>query len=194
MYQVGYADIAISNRLAKYMVIEVERPGSLIPGRRPLESALAQARRYAGAQKIPAVAATDGRYLYAADIGGGGLIDRVMVDLSSPEAPVELWNVSVHGIYRAPCDPVGGVLMLPEVSDAVRQNPAAVLLHPQYKLPAQCFAHVPDASQPGTWKLPYRLADGAVDFKRLPKAIQAILGNYRGARVGGIPEADMRGV
>ena len=30
--------------------------------------------------------------------------------------------------------------------------------------------------------------------QRLPKAIQAILGNYRGARVGGIPEGDMRAV
>ena len=70
LYQVGYADIVISNHLAIYLVIEVKRPGSLIPGRRALENALAQARRYAGEQKIPAVAATDGRYLYAADIGG----------------------------------------------------------------------------------------------------------------------------
>ena len=194
LYQVGYADIVISNHLAKYLVIEVKRPGSLIPGRRALENALAQARRYAGEQKIPAVAATDGRYLYAADIGGGGLIDRVMVDLSAHKAPVELWNVSVHGIYRAPCGSVGSVAMLPEGSDPTPQTPAAVLLHPKYKLPAQCFAYVPDASRPGTWKLPYRLADGAVDSKRLPKAIQAILGNYRGARVGGIPETDMRGV
>lgn len=84
--------------------------------------------------------------------------------------------------------------MLPEGSDPTPQNPAAVLLHPKYKLPAQCFAYVPDASRPGTWKLPYRLAGGAVDSKRIPKAIHAILGNYRGARVGGIPEADMRGV
>ncbi len=32
------------------------------------------------------------------------------------------------------------------------------------------------------------LADGAVDAKRLPKAVQAILSNYRGAKVSGIPE------
>ncbi len=194
MYQLGYADIVISNHLAKYLVIEVKRPGTLFPGRRALENAIAQARRYAGEQKIPSVAATDGRYLYAADVGGGGLIDRIMVDLSSPDAPVELWNLSVHGIYRAPNGPVGSVAILPEGSEPHSQNLTEVLLHPKYKLPAQCFAYVADASRTATWKLPYLLADGAVDSKRLPKAIQAILGNYRGARVGGIPEADMRGV
>ena len=59
------------------------------------------------------------------------------------------------------------------------------LVHPKYKLPAPCFAYVPDASRPAMWKLPYRLVDGAVDPKRLPMAIQAILGNYRGTWVGG---------
>jgi hypothetical protein len=31
--------------------------------------------------------------------------------------------------------------------------------------------------------LPYLLADGTPDLKRLPKAIQAILSNYRGVKV-----------
>lgn len=194
MYQVGYADIVISNHLAKYLVIEVKRPGMLFPGRRALENAIAQARRYAGEQKIPSVAATDGRYLYAADVTGGGLTDRVMIDLSSADAPVELWNLSVHGIYRAPTGSVGSVAILPEASVLPAQQELAILVHPKYKLPAPCFAYVPDASRPATWKLPYRMMDGAVDRKRLPKAIQAILGNYRGARVGGIPEGDMRAV
>lgn len=47
------------------------------------------------------------------------------------------------------------------------------------------------ADAPHTWKLPYLLADGTIDHKRLPKAVQAILSNYRGAKVGGIPEADV---
>ncbi len=51
MYQIGYADIVISHHLAKYLVIEVKRPGTLFPGRRALENAIAQARRYAGEQK-----------------------------------------------------------------------------------------------------------------------------------------------
>ena len=101
MYQVGYADIVISNHLAKYLVIEVKRPGMLFPGRWALENAIAQARRYAGEQKIPSVAATDGRYLYAADVAGGGLTDRVMVDLSSADAPVELWKL--RSFRKPPC-------------------------------------------------------------------------------------------
>jgi hypothetical protein len=52
-----------------------------------------------------------------------------------------------------------------------------------------CFAYVGNPSQPSTWKLPYRLADGHVDERRLPKAIQALLSNYRGTKVGSIPEA-----
>ena len=67
------------------------------------------------------------------------------------------------------------------------------LLHPKYKLPAQCFACVPDAGRPAMWKLPYRLANGAIDAKRLPKSIQAMISSYRGAKVE-IPEADAKGV
>ena len=70
---------------------------------------------------------------------------------------------------------------------------AEALLHPKYKLPAQCFAYAPDAGRPATWKLPYRLASGDIDAKRLPKAIEAMLSNYRGAKVE-IPEADAKGV
>src|SRR5262249_29252243 len=64
-----------------------------------------------------------------------------------------------------------------------------VILHPKYLLPASCFGYVGDASQPHTWHLPYLLSNHAVDPKRHPKAIQAILSNYRGARVTAIPEA-----
>ncbi len=52
-----------------------------------------------------------------------------------------------------------------------------------YQLPASCFAYVGDPAHPGTWKLPYRLIDGSIDERRLPKAIQAILSNYRGVKV-----------
>ena len=62
------------------------------------------------------------------------------------------------------------------------------LLHPKYKLPARCFAYVGDYGDPRSWKLPYLAANGTIDAKRLPKAIQCILTNYRGARVSGIPE------
>jgi hypothetical protein len=62
------------------------------------------------------------------------------------------------------------------------------LLHPKYRLPSQCFAYVGNYADPHTWKPPYLIADGTIDAKRLPKAIQAILSNYRGAKVTGIPE------
>lgn len=65
------------------------------------------------------------------------------------------------------------------------------MVHPKYGLPVRCFAYVGHAGLPATWKLPCRLADGTVDERRLPKAIQAILTNYRGAKVSGIPEEDI---
>ena len=61
----------------------------------------------------------------------------------------------------------------------------------QVQNPCPLFRLCRGADDPATWKLPYRLADGSVDIKRLPKAIQAILSNYRGAKVSGVPEADI---
>jgi hypothetical protein len=65
---------------------------------------------------------------------------------------------------------------------------AAERLHSTYKLPARCFAFVGDESDAKTWKLPYRLINGAPDLKRLPAAIQAVLTGYRGRKVSGIPD------
>lgn len=187
-YQVGFADIVLSKNLAKYLVIEVKRPGTLWLGRQALESALQQARRYADEQRVSRVAASDGRFIYAVDVEHGTLKDRVLLDLDQTSPPSSLWWLSVHGIYR-PCEePV----TWPEVEAAASPDasPSGVMpLHPKYKLPAVCFAYVGDANDPRTWKLPYRTAEGATDERRLPKAIQALLSNYRGAKVGGIPEA-----
>lgn len=194
MYQIAYADIVVSRNLAKYLVIEVKRPGTLFPGRRALEAAVAQARRYADEQKVRSVAATDGRYFYAADIQAGGLIDRALVDLTATDPPLTLWQLSIHGIYRPPTATMSDVSIMEEVPDTALTPPDEALLHPRYRLPATCFAYAPDTNRPATWKLPYRLSDGTVDSKRLPKAIQAILSNYRGTKVGGIPESDMLAV
>jgi hypothetical protein len=193
-YQVGFADIVISRNLAKYLVIEVKRPGTLWPGRQRLLDALGQARGYAAEQRVPMIAASDGRFLYAAGIEHGTFEDRVLVDLACPEAPSSLWWLSMHGIYR----PFTDTVQWPEFSDAPAHDTSAdtngALLHPKYKLAASCFAYVGDASDPATWKLPYREADGCIDGKRLPKAIQALLSNYRGAKVAGIPEKDIKAV
>jgi hypothetical protein len=195
MYQVGYADIVVSRNAAKHLVIEVKRPGALFPGRKALDEAVAQARRYADEQKVKCVAASDGRFLYAADIAAGGLMDRVLVDLTAADPPLGLWWLSVHGVYR-PCDApaICTTVQRREQADAALAPAESGLLHPKYKLPARCFAYVSDANRPATWKLPYLLEDGSIDHNRLPKAIQSLLSNYRGAQVHGIPESDMPAV
>jgi hypothetical protein len=130
--------------------------------------------------------------LYAADIEHGNLHDRVFVSLSAPECPECLWWLSVLGIYRSrAADESARMQLLPDTIEnpiPATETGDAQLLHPKYHLPARCFAYVANASAPKTWKLPYCIADGEIDTKRLPKAIQSILSNYRGAKVGGIEE------
>jgi len=192
-HQVDYADLVLSRLGVKYLLIEVKRPGTLVWSRRAVEAALGQAVRYAGAQKVRSLGVSDAVMLYAADLRHGGLEDRLLVWLEAPEPPTQLWWLSVHGIYRR----VEGVNLAQEFPRFEQQQDAVPLttplqdslLHPRYKLPASCFAYVGDPNDFRTWKLPYRLADGSVDTKRLPKAIAAILSNYRGAKVSGIPEA-----
>jgi hypothetical protein len=182
--QVGRADVVLSELGIKRLVLEVKRPGSLVWHRQAVEAALDQARRYADAQRVGAVAVSDGHMLYAADIVGGGLHDRVLVALDVKEAPAEPWWVSVHGIYR-PCPSATTDLAraLDMVPVPVSEVPAEGLLHPKYHLPLRCFAYVGAADNVHTWKLPYLLETGAPDTKRLPKAIQSILSNYRGVKV-----------
>jgi hypothetical protein len=114
--------------------------------------------------------------------------------LQDEDPPEQLWWLSVHGIYR-PVETTDAMLRtLPEEPDKAAEPPAlpeGAVLHSKYKIPTSCFAYVGDANDCATWKLPYRLADGSVDLKRLPKAIQSIISNYRGVKVSGIPEADI---
>jgi hypothetical protein len=183
--QVGRADIVLSELGIKRLVLEVKRPGSLAWHRAAVGKALDQALGYAAAQKVGSVAVSDGRMLYAADVVSGGLRDRLFVSLDTADPPFELWWLSVHGIYR-PC-PEPSAPLPPAPAEGADAASAAVdggeLLHSKYHLPARCFAYVGRADAPSTWKLPYRNADGSPDLKRLPKAIQAILSNYRGAKV-----------
>jgi len=192
--QVEHADIVLTDHGIKRLVIEVKRPSSLAWNRRAVESALDQAMRYAAEQKIKIVAVSDGAMLYAANIADGGLRDRVFAPLSQCDPCLDLWWLSVQGIWREREVNDGAQLRLlpeeplPKSESPDGQSDGEQLLHPKYHLPAQCFAYVGDYSRPHSWRLPYLLADGVVDAKRLPKAIQAILSNYRGAKVSGIPE------
>jgi hypothetical protein len=194
-HQVGYADLLLTRLGIKYLIIEAKRPGALAWNRLAVEAALDQALRYADEQKVKCIGVSDGVMLYAADVEHGGLQDRVFASLKDREPQKTLWWLSVHGIYRSRKDAEDAALrVLPELAriDTTEvETPGEALLHPKYELPARCFAYVGNACDPGTWKLPYRLADGRIDAKRLPKAIQAILSNYRGAKVSSIPEQDI---
>ena len=190
-HQVEHADIVLTQNFIKYLVIEVKRPGALAWHRSAVQAALDQARRYADEQRVSRIAATDGVMLYAADIENGVHHDRLFVRLDRPDAPLALWWVSVHGIYRAREGTDNRSLTeepLAVSEGALAPDGFAELLHPKYKLPARCFAYVGNAADPHTWKLPHLDASGAVDERRLPKAIQAVLSNFRGVKVGGIPE------
>lgn len=195
--QIEYADIVLTKAGIKYLIVETKRPGALAWNQRAVEKALEQATRYAAEQKVTCLAISDGVMLYAANLKHGGLEDRIFVSLTDPTPPLDLWWISVHGIYR-PCShprQEQSSLLPPEpVLLCHPSESGEELLHPKYHLPATCFAYVPNPSQPGTWKLPYRLIDGSIDEKRLPKAIQAILSNYRGAKVSSIPDEDIPAV
>ena len=189
-HQIGYADLLVTRLGIKYLVIETKRPGALAWSEAAVEAALEQATRYAVAQGVRAVAVSDGHLLYAADIADGGHRGRAFVHLEAPVPPEGLWWLSVHGIYRPVDPPAAAGALLPR--GAVRAGAPGLasetLLHHKYGIPARCFAYVGDPSRPTTWHLPYRVMDGSVDSQRLPKAIQAILTDYRGATVGSVPE------
>ncbi|HXM54498.1 MAG TPA: hypothetical protein VOB72_03850 [Candidatus Dormibacteraeota bacterium] len=194
--QLGRADLVLAHLGMRRLIVEVKRPGSLAWGRRSVDEALDQARRYAGELRVRQVAVSDGCLLYAAQIAGGGLRDRLLTRLDADEPPPDLWWISADGIYRPRPDA--------EVAEVARRLQAAAadpvpeasphgdaLLHHKYRLPARCFAYVGDASRPSTWHLPYLLADGSIDGRRLPKAIQCLFSNYRGARTTSVPEPAM---
>jgi len=191
-HQVGFADLLFTRLGVKYLILEAKRPGALAWSRHGVEAALDQARRYADEQKVKCVGASDGVMLYAADIEHGGLQDRVFVSLENAEPQHSLWWLSIHGIYRPRPDAQDAAIRLlperPEVEAPPGEAADTGLLHPKYDIPAHCFAYVGNAADPKTWKLPYCVADGSIDVKRLPKAIQSILSNYRGTKVSAIPD------
>jgi hypothetical protein len=190
--QVDYADIVLTRLGVKQLIVEVKRPGSLAWNERSVDLALAQAHRYADEQKVRSIAVSDGVMFYARDIVPGGYRDRAFIRLDQPLAPDDLWWLSADGIYRARPGAEGAQLrLLPVIAsgESVLDDTDGAILHPKYHLPATCFAYVGSAADPKTWHLPYLLADGTPDQARLPKAIQCILSNYRGARVSSVPEA-----
>lgn len=191
--QVGYADLTLTRLGIKELIVETKRPGALAWHRHAVDAALEQALRYAHEQKVHHVAVSDGYLLYAADVNDGGITDRLFCTLECDDPVTDLWWLSLHGIYRPrEGEPGAGTLRLPESMPGDTPSPTPLRprrLHPKYHLPSWCFAYVGNATKTSTWKLPHLKADASVDERRLPKAIQSILSNYRGARVSTIPEA-----
>jgi hypothetical protein len=191
--QIGRADIVLSDNGYKRLVLEVKRPGTLIWHRRAIQEALDQALRYASAQNVSAVAVSDGTMLYAADtVAGGRMSDRALAALDTNTPPLDLWWVSVHGIYR-PCPAVTSDLAWPAAHATIPVHATGIedLRDHKYHLPSHCFGYAGDPGNVETWKLPYLLETGSPDTKRLPKAIQSLYSNYRGAQVKTLPREAM---
>ncbi len=174
--QENRVDILLTRLGMKYLIVEAKRPGSF-DGPGSVAKALRQAQGYAEECNVDKIAVSDGCLLEAYDLTPTGLRPRLSVHLADPEPPEALWWLSTRGIYRAG---EGQVPYRQPVGDDD-------LLHPKYRLPVGCFAYVGHPDRPATWKLPYLRADGTVDDRRLPKAVQAVLRDYRGEQVR-IPE------
>jgi hypothetical protein len=181
--QENLIDLTLTRLGVKYLIVEAKRPGSL-DGPGSVGRAVKQAHGYAEKHKVNKIAVSDGCVLEAYDLADAQLVLRVRAHLSDPEPPECLWWLSTRGIYRTP-----------ETTSAAPPGLPCdeTLLHPKYHLPARCFAYVGDQQRPPTWKLPYLEADGTVDSRRLPKAIQSVLQDYRGEQVR-LPEQAVPGV
>jgi hypothetical protein len=190
-YQVGRSDILLTQQGIRYLIVETKRPGALLGRPSAVEKAVNQARRYADEQKVRRIAVSDGTLVAAWDLDHSEPRLRLSARLDMREPPLDLWWVSVQGIYRPMTDPVEPIEPCGAEPRPDTDDPSGTLLHSKYKLPAACFAYVGDINKPATWRLPYLRADRSIDTARLPKAIQAILSNYRGLRVSTIPEKAM---
>ena len=173
--QESRVDILLTRLGVKYLIVEAKRPGSL-DGPASIHRALRQAVGYAQELGVGTVAVSDGCVMEAWDIERPSLAlrPRLRAHLSDNDPPSGLWWLSTRGIYRAVQSAAAPGGQAPGDDD---------LLHPRYQLPARCFAYVGHPQRTSTWKLPYLRADGSVDDRRLPKAIQAVLRDYRGEQV-----------
>jgi hypothetical protein len=187
-HQVARCDILVTHLGVRRLLIETKRPGAL-SGPHAVEAAFFQAQGYAETLRVGLIAVGDGAHLFASDLVPGGRRRRAQADLSMEEVDQNLWWLSPDGVYRDPVPLPHPVAWRPmPAQEPPGPDEAPGLLHPKYQLPVTCFAYVGSVTHPSTWHLPYLDAEGEIDHSRLPKAIQAVLTNYRGAHVSSIPE------
>jgi len=187
-HQVARSDILVTHLGIRRLVIETKRPGAL-SGEHAVEAAFLQAQGCAETLRVSLVGVSDGAHLFAGDLIPGGRRSRAEADLSMDAVDENLWWLSPDGVYRDPVPLPHPAAWAPTPTEKPPEpGDAPGLLHPKYQLPVTCFAYVGSVTHPHTWRLPYLNAEGEIDHSRLPKAIQAVLTNYRGAHVSGIPE------
>lgn len=166
--------------------VALARPGA-IAARRP--GACPLVRRAAGCARVQGAAhsgACDGGIFYLEDSVGPTRRERVRVWLGQTLPPPELWWATPAGLPLRRLPPQGAF--------AWDQSPAASAaappLHPQYGLPAGCFAYAGDGRNPRTWKLPFRHRDGRPDPRRLAAAVAQVTGGRQPHPLG-VPELEM---
>jgi len=170
------------------LLIETKRPGAL-SAPRAVEAAYLQAQGYAETLRLGMAAVSHGAHLLAADLAPGGRRTRGEADVSLEEVDQNLSWLSPDGCLSEPvpfphpaaCAPAPG-------QEPGESYDALGLLHPKYQLRVTCFAYVGSVTHPSTWYFPYLDAKGEIDHSQLPKAIQAVLTDYRGAHVSSITE------
>ena len=112
--EVAHADLVLTRLGLKQLIVVVRQPGTVTWNEPAVDLALAHAHRYAGEQRVKAIAISDGIMLYARDVIPGGHRDRLFTRLDEPWAPEDLWWLSVDGIYRPREDAAGaGLRLLP---------------------------------------------------------------------------------
>jgi hypothetical protein len=190
--QIDRADLVITQLGLKRLLIEVKHPGSLAWNEWAAKQARLQARGYAEKQRVNCVAVSNAFVFHAVDLTGDKDLDRFFCDLTRRDPPEDPWWIGPDGITeKRPFVEACRFRTLESLASSELPPPPGDgdgLLHPRYKVPAACFAYVEQVDDPTSWHLPYLHGDGSIDVARLPKAIRAVLKNYRGVRVKTVPE------
>jgi hypothetical protein len=109
-YQGGRSDITLTQQEIRYLIVKTKRPGALLGQPSAVEKAVNQARRYPEEQKVRRIAVSDGTLVAAWDLGHSEDYNkprlRLPARLDTQKPALDLWWVSVQGIYRPMTDPV----------------------------------------------------------------------------------------
>lgn len=166
------------------------RPGA-IAARHP--EACPLVRRAAGHARAQAVAhcgACDGGIFYLEDRASRAQRERVRAWLGQTAPPGELWWATPAGLRLRRLLPQGAFAWDENSPSPGASAAPEARLHPQYGLPARCFAYAGDGHNPRTWKLPIRHSDGRPDPRRLAAAVAQVTSGRQPGGLG-VPDLEM---